>query len=713
MSESKTKTTTLYTGGWLSEPGNDPQKAKEKNNEDYANFISEFKTVGGLSLTVALVCDGVGGKSKGEVAAMTAGTNFITYLQKSVHTTVPQAVQDAATKANQDVREKSEQIIREENEQMSCTFSAAILHQDGSDWGRLYVANMGDSRVGLIRDGLLLWLTREHNVRTDSLFNGISYDPKRAHRITRAMGARPDADVDFGLYHTVSHSNPRPNDVQYAISLGMKGEALREGDTIICCTDGITEENPYDDNQPYLHHSELEHYALDSNVQNAVRSLKGRADGRQPRDDYSLVMVFVAPNSKLRHPVTHTINRKPLFIGGGILVMIAVFLSVALIISNDTLRVTTQTLNQVALESTQQRQSEEAITLTVAAYTPTPSPTATMSPTPIPPLLIGQWGSRYANRVGAPETQLMEGSSNILPIEDEKIEVRHINSITNPASFYLLRGSNVRFVTVGNIIRLEFLQGDLFIHTGQYSSVVTELEFTAGFEFSVSGSCMAVMRDMMTNQIRLWCFEGTCGYRSSFGQSTVTSLPQNSYTTWEFDVNTKQLSAPTSQTIHLSDVTRYRDILGQTDDGVADATDCLAGYIPTPTPTATTPPIRIITNTPTRINPIIVLPSNTSPPVQQNNPPVVSTSIPTNTPKPTSVATGTPEPTSVPTNTPEPTSVPTNTPEPTSVPTNTPEPTSVPTNTPEPTSVPTNTPEPTSVPTNTPEPTSVPTNTPE
>ncbi len=608
----------LYVGEHFSNAG------RGKHNEDRAG-IGKVQTASGLKLFVAIVCDGVGGRNKGEVASRTAMESFIQFLRQSNQASVPQAVQEAAIRTNQVVRDKGDEI--------TCTLVAAIIHKDNTPWGRLYIANLGDSRVVLVRDKKLHWLNREHNIRTDRIFSGMpaqeAFQLENGHYITRAIGAKPDADVDMGFYHDISHITPPPNGEARARMMGMQGMELREGDTIFCCSDGIPEINP-EDNKPYLHEDEILRYALHSDVANAVRTLQGYAESREPRDDNTLAMVFVAPNSKMRRATVET-NRRAIFMVAGILSTLVMLLLVAFLFTSQDAQENAGQLTFVAQEATLDAQYNDDLTRTAMAYTPTPSPTSTPSPTPFPTLQVGQWGTRYENRAGGNSSLMMENNANIDAVQPEKIDIAFPDGILDPASFYVQPNSAINFVAVSSSIRLKFLRGDIFIHTGQYSSVITELEFAPGIEFSITGSCMAVHLDNQ-NRISVWCFEGSCAYNNSFGQSTPINTGTQSV--WAFDTTTRQLTPMGVGAITPADAVRYRDILGQTGDGLADANQCLVSFLPTPTPTSTNTrvPTRVPLITPT--SGIIILPSNTPvPPVQQNNPPPVVIP-PTNTPVP-------------------------------------------------------------------------------
>jgi len=85
----------------------------------------------------------------------------------------------------------------------------------------LYFANVGDSRLYLIRDDIKQ-LSRDHSLVQEMVrLGGIKQEEAKYHPdknvITRAIGAKEDVEVDFFDYR------------------------LQKGDTILMCSDGLTD----------------------------------------------------------------------------------------------------------------------------------------------------------------------------------------------------------------------------------------------------------------------------------------------------------------------------------------------------------------------------------------------------------------------------------------------------------------------------------------
>jgi serine/threonine protein phosphatase PrpC len=159
---------------------------------------------------VIAVADGMGGAKAGEVAAQMA-VEAVAELDPPV---TAADVRTAIERANAAIR----QMARDDPSKsgMGTTLTAAMLGD-----GRLDVVHVGDSRAYLWRDGALRQLTDDHSVVAELVRRG-SISPEDAeshpHRnvITRALGAEPEVVAD-----TFS-------------------EALRDGDVVLLCSDGLS-----------------------------------------------------------------------------------------------------------------------------------------------------------------------------------------------------------------------------------------------------------------------------------------------------------------------------------------------------------------------------------------------------------------------------------------------------------------------------------------
>ena len=188
---------------------------KRANNED-----NLFPPPGAATVNDALfmVCDGVGGSEKGEVASDLACRSVSTYYQRHRITVSDDAsVHNAIAFAQAEIER-----YRRDNpgsQGMATTLTFLHLHERGAT-----VAHIGDSRVYHVRNGKVLWCTRDHSYVNDLVKAGvITEEQARTHPrrnvIMRALqGGEPDVQAD--IHHITD---------------------LAAGDYFFLCSDGILE----------------------------------------------------------------------------------------------------------------------------------------------------------------------------------------------------------------------------------------------------------------------------------------------------------------------------------------------------------------------------------------------------------------------------------------------------------------------------------------
>ncbi|NBD36699.1 MAG: Stp1/IreP family PP2C-type Ser/Thr phosphatase, partial [Chloroflexi bacterium] len=195
------------------------------HNEDCVGIhipskVGILRTMGALHL----VADGMGGHQAGEVASEEAREVVMReYYQPSSTTGSLSLDEDIAARLKRAVRKANEAVYTmsqssAQRKGMGTTTVAAVVRA-----GEVHIANVGDSRAYLFRDGKLRQITRDHSFVQEQIDAGI-LTPEMARNhpqknvITRAMGHRPDVEVD---------------------TFGMQGK-LRPGDKILLCSDGLT-----------------------------------------------------------------------------------------------------------------------------------------------------------------------------------------------------------------------------------------------------------------------------------------------------------------------------------------------------------------------------------------------------------------------------------------------------------------------------------------
>lgn len=211
---------------------------KSKQYNDDCGQVAAFRTAGGLELAVAVVADGVGGAEDGFLAARVAVDSSLDYLARSRETDIPALLTATVRSANHAVYAK----IRHSETQTYTTLALAVIVNEN----QLYVANVGDSRVYLLRGQKLTQLTLDHSFANliaaeGSMSREAAEANPSAHVLMRYLGRREDIAPDLGFY-------VGSLDMRLADQRGRQGLKLRAydqanktpADAVLVCSDGLT-----------------------------------------------------------------------------------------------------------------------------------------------------------------------------------------------------------------------------------------------------------------------------------------------------------------------------------------------------------------------------------------------------------------------------------------------------------------------------------------
>ena len=184
-------------------------------NQDACSFL-QFQLGDGTEVLAAVVCDGMGGAKAGNIASKIGVETFMEELRKDFYAPSVTDVQIlcAVKAANRLIYEKAQSDP--DYEGMGTTLVAAV-----TDGNRVTVANVGDSRCYLIRDGGIQQLTKDHSVVEDMVDRGEieradAWKHPRRNYITRALGAEEQVDCDLFF------------------------RDLEPGDVLLLCSDGLS-----------------------------------------------------------------------------------------------------------------------------------------------------------------------------------------------------------------------------------------------------------------------------------------------------------------------------------------------------------------------------------------------------------------------------------------------------------------------------------------
>ncbi len=190
------------------------------SNQDY--IYASSRRVGPLP-NLLLLADGMGGANAGDYASRFFVEGLVSYISRQKGTAPEVTVlRQGITEVNRRLYQESVKVPALRG--MGTTAVAATVSE-----GILYVANVGDSRLYLIRKGIIQ-VTRDHSYVEEMVSLGLlkrespDYQKKKNY-ITRAVGTDASIDIDF-----------------FEVS-------LQAGDMILLCSDGLT--NMVDDDSIY------------------------------------------------------------------------------------------------------------------------------------------------------------------------------------------------------------------------------------------------------------------------------------------------------------------------------------------------------------------------------------------------------------------------------------------------------------------------------
>ncbi len=246
-----------------------------KENEDRFSVSSYHLSEKDITpSTFAMVSDGIGGHSSGEVAAEMA-VEFISHMVahsdgRQPLETIDYAIQVASDAIASKAKDNTQRLG------MGTTCACAWIIGN-----RLFTASVGDSRIYLLRAGVLMQLTIDHTWVQEAVEKGI-LDPEDArshpnlHVIRRYLGSpqTPQADIRMRLAADESDTEARSN----------QGLRLFPGDRVMLCTDGLTDVVESEEMEPAMR-------GLDINA--AAQALVDLACARSTRDNITVVMLLV------------------------------------------------------------------------------------------------------------------------------------------------------------------------------------------------------------------------------------------------------------------------------------------------------------------------------------------------------------------------------------------------------------------------------------
>lgn len=174
-----------------------------KNNEDSYYINDDCKLLA--------IADGMGGHEHGQLASRIAVEQFVNLAQgRCPESFSLEQMKAMFVQANRAVYEKQEAL---HSGIMGTTLTAVLI-----DENQLYAGHVGDSRLYLLRNGMLTQLTMDHSYYAELLRQGsldIPVENRQKHVLLKALGPEKQVDGQF------------------------LQDSLSAGDMLLLCTDGL------------------------------------------------------------------------------------------------------------------------------------------------------------------------------------------------------------------------------------------------------------------------------------------------------------------------------------------------------------------------------------------------------------------------------------------------------------------------------------------
>ena len=183
---------------------------KRTMNQDFV--FASASPVGNLP-NLFVVADGMGGHNAGDFASRYGVSVLVESVKRDTNFNPVRIIRHGIEAANSQIFEQAKRDISMEG--MGTTMVVATVVGNYA-----YVANVGDSRLYLINQGIVQ-LTKDHSLVEEMVrLGGIKPEEAKHHPdkniITRAIGAKDSVEVDFYEHR------------------------LKKGDIILMCTDGLS-----------------------------------------------------------------------------------------------------------------------------------------------------------------------------------------------------------------------------------------------------------------------------------------------------------------------------------------------------------------------------------------------------------------------------------------------------------------------------------------
>jgi protein phosphatase len=273
---------------------------------DTGNVRAQNEDAFFASSTLFAVADGMGGHNAGEVASSLT-TQLLGALPQGAVST-PEAFVEVVQQINQSIYEAATATTEQRGMGTTLTALTVVANDDGAEPPHMVLANVGDSRAYLLRDGQLRQLSVDHSYVQELVTEGLlTADEARTHPrrniVTRALGIDIAVSVDSSVIPIIA------------------------GDRFMLCSDGLVDEVPP---------SEIESLCLlQANPGDAANALVAAAKKHGGRDNITVIVIDALSPAAMSSETTNNDasisaarpnrSRSAILIGAVVLVVLALF----------------------------------------------------------------------------------------------------------------------------------------------------------------------------------------------------------------------------------------------------------------------------------------------------------------------------------------------------------------------------------------------------
>ncbi len=208
------------------------------------------------------VSDGMGGARDGALASALSIEGLVRAFETIPAEIGPaEALERAARAAHREVWDASCRAGHQGHTRMGATLTALLVHG-----GRIAIAQVGDSRAYLVRQGRMTRLTNDQSIVQSLIDKGLMKPEDAEHSpmrniLTQAMGHQEELDVVMG------------------------DAELRDRDCLLVCSDGLTNELGDDEIRDVI--------LMSMRLDVAAKRLVDRANERGGRDNVTVVLAGI------------------------------------------------------------------------------------------------------------------------------------------------------------------------------------------------------------------------------------------------------------------------------------------------------------------------------------------------------------------------------------------------------------------------------------